>query len=268
MRRCEAVSLFSVASLAALARPGTAAAQGPLEKIRVAGPPTEDMTNLYYAIKTGMFQRAGLDVSMVPTGSGAAATAAVIVGTYELAKTSLLAVFAAHLREIPIAIVAPEIVHTPRNRVAEAELQIATDANYKTGADLNGKTIGVPALGDVNTLATRAWVDKNGGDWRSLKFVEIPNSALEAAIVQHRIDAAMLQSPQLDFSLAAGTTKTLGDGYGAVAPSFMSGAYVARTDWASQHADSLRRFTRVYVDATTYVNNHPAETVPLVHGAP
>ena len=246
----------------AVAAPAGVRAQAALEKIRMVAPPAEDLTNLYYGIKAGMFARAGLEVEMVPAGSGAAATTAVITGTYEVARTSMLVVFAAHLRNIPIAIVAPSIVNTARTPFAE--LQIAVDSPYKTGADFNGKTMAVPTLGDINSLATKAWVDKNGGDWRSLKFVEIPNVAMEAAIADHRVAGAVLQSPQLDASVAAGTSKTLADAYAAIAPAFMGAAYVARTDWAAQHADALRRFVRVLAEAAGYVNTHPVETAPLV----
>lgn len=262
MRRRQAVSRLALASLAALAVPYHAQAQGTPEKIRLAGPPTEDLTSLYYAIKNGHFTRAGTDVELVGTSSGAAATAAVIAGTYEMGKTSAIAIFTAHLRSIPIRVVAPELIYTSRSPFAL--LQIPVDATYKTGADLNGKTIGVPALNDLNVLATRAWVDRNGGDWKSLKFVEVPNAVLEAALQQHRIDAAMIQPPQLDASLAAGTSKTLGDGYGAIAPSFYLGLFIARADWAAQHGDALRKFNRVMAEASAYVNSHPAETAPLV----
>jgi NitT/TauT family transport system substrate-binding protein len=257
MRRRELVC----AALAALV-PCAAAAQPPPEGLRVVGPVAEDETNLYYAIKNGAYRRAGIEVEMVPISSGAAGTAAVIAGSYEIGRTSILAVLSAHLRGIPIKIVAPSIVNSERNPFAM--LQMPVDASYASGADLNGKTIGTPALGDLNMLATRCWVDKTGGDSRTLKFVEVPNTALVAAITSRRIDAAILQSPIFDASVAAGTTKTLAYAYGAIAPLFMGAAYVARADWATQHADLLRRFVRVLVDAAAYVNAHPAETAPLV----
>lgn len=260
MRRREALASVSLASLAFAAWPLGAGAQGALEKVEVAGTQTEDMTNIFYAVKSGLFARVGLDVELVPTSSGAAATTAVIAGTYPMAKTSTLVVFAAHLKDIPIVIVAPELVNQPRSPFAL--LQVAADSTLKTGADLNGKTIAVTALNDLNTLATRAWVDKNGGDWKSLKFIEIPNAVTEEAIAQHRVDAGILQTPQLDASLAAGTTRTLGDAWSAITPNFMVGVYVARRDWVSQHTDSVRRFNQAYLNATRYVNTHLPETVP------
>ena len=259
-RRQVLSATFSLAA-SAVALPSAIRAQS-LTTLRMAGPPTEDLTPFYYAVENKLFERVGLDVQLVPTSSGSAAAAAVIAGTYELCKTSLNAVFVAHLRDIPLQIVAPEVTYT--KRYPFALLQLPMDSTVKTGSDLNGKTIGVPALGDLNVLATRAWSDKNGGDWKSLKFVEIPNAVSEAALQQHRVDAAVMQSPQLDASLEAGTSKTLGDAYGAIAPDFMFAAFVARADWAAKNADVLRRYNRALGQAIAYVNGHFAETTGVV----
>jgi ABC-type nitrate/sulfonate/bicarbonate transport system substrate-binding protein len=261
MHRRETLLTIGVAALAAAAAPRFGGAQT-LEKIRNAGPLTEDITNLYWANKTGLSARNGIDLELVGVNSGTAAMTAVVSGSYEISRTSLPGLFAAHLRDIPVVIVCPGLLSRASNPFSS--LQVAPDAPYHTGADLNNKTIGVPALNDLNSLATKAWVDKNGGNWRSLKFTEIPNSAMEAAIVQKRVDAGILQSPQFSESVAAGRTRTLGDGWGAIAPAFMAGAFLARTDWANAHADACHRYYRIYQESAQYVNTHYAETAPLV----
>lgn len=261
MHRRELVSSLTLSSVALLAKPSRTWAQG-AEKIRVAGVLTEDITSLYYAIKTGMFQKVGLDVEIAPTSSGAAATTALIAGTYEIAKPALIAVFAAHLRGIPISIIAPGFVHTPQH--PNALLQIAADSPYKTATDLNGRTMGVQALNDIGSLACRAWIDKGGGDWKSLRFLELPNSATEEALIQHRVDVASMTSPALDISLAAGTTKTLADGFMAIAPVVMLAGYIARPDWIAQHADVVRKFSRVVSEVSNYFNTHLTETAQWV----
>ena len=259
--RGEALSALAFSTLAlAVPRPGRAQSAG--EAIRIAGARNEGLAPLYYGIKTGMFAKAGLDVEHIAANSGSAAMAAAVSGSYEMSSTNLLSICTAHVRDIPISIVAPAILYTPRNR--EALLQVAVDSPCKTGADLNGKTFGVPALTDIDTLAAMAWIDKNGGDSKSLKYVEIPNSASPQALVQHRIDAAIIQPPVLDASLAEGTSKTLADPMGAIASTYLISAYVARTDWAQQHSDALRRFNRVLIESATYVNAHHTETAPLV----
>lgn len=260
MNRSTLVRLASLAALAPVAgRPRAARAADAIGLVCVQ---TEDMTDLYYAVKTGMFARAGLDITLAPASSGAAATAATVSGTYQIGKTSMLPFLSAHVQGIPLVAIAPQILNEQTN--PRALLQIAPDSTVKSGADLNGKTVGVPSLGDVSTLSIRAWVDKTGGNWHTLKFVEIPNSALEAAIVSHRIEAAILQTPQLDVSLEAGTTKTLAYSNAAIAPKFILGAYVTLKEWADRHPEECRKFAAVLSEASAYVNTHHAETAPYV----
>ena len=261
MRRRQTISMLALAPLVVL-HPRPLRAQVTRDKIQVALVPVESQTNLYYGVKSGMFARAGLDVTLTATTSGAAATTAVITGAAQVGSTSMLPLFAAHIRGIPVLMVAPAVINTAQNPFGM--LQIAADAPYKTGADLNGKTVASPTLGDMNSLATKAWVDKTGGDWRSLKWVEIPNAATEAALVGHRIAAAIMLSPQLDASLAAGTTKSLAYAYGAIGPMIMGTAFIAHREYVAQHTDVMRRFVKTLMEATTYVNGHPAETAPLV----
>jgi NitT/TauT family transport system substrate-binding protein len=261
MRRSNFIGAASLSLvLPAFARP--ASADTALEPLRLIAIPSDALTPLYYGIRTGIFKKAGIDLQISPASSGTAATTAVIGGEYDVANTSILPVMNAHLRSVPIAIVAPQAVYTPSNPFSL--LQIAPDMPYKSGADLNGKVVACGALNDISQLSISAWVDKNGGDATSLKFVEIPSAATDAAIAEHRVAAGLLLEPLLDESLAAGRTKTLGDAYGAIAPKIMFAAYVARPDWANQHADLLRRFVAAAGTAAAYTNEHPAETAAMM----
>jgi NitT/TauT family transport system substrate-binding protein len=262
MRRIAVLRLAGASLAGAPLKAVAQTAPSALETLRIAGPPTEDLVAVLYGIKTGIFRRAGLEIQMVATQNGSAATEAALSGTYEMAKTAVTSVISARLHDVPLVIVGPQAVYSSKNPFSL--LEVAADSRIKTAADLNGKTLGVPSLNSISQLAVRAWMDKNGGDWRSPKFIEIPNSAQPAALSDHRIDAAMLQSPQLDEMLEAGTCRTLGDAYGAIAPVFMIAAFVARNDWATAHADTLRRFNAANAQAAAYVNAHPVETAPLV----
>ena len=43
-----------------------------------------------------------------------------------------------------------------------------------------------------------------------------------------------------------------------------SASYVANADWAAKHADALRRWVRVTLEAGAYTNGHHAQTAQLV----
>jgi NitT/TauT family transport system substrate-binding protein len=252
----------ALAAAAALAAAPRVVRAQTLEKVRFAGVPTDDMTSIIYALKNGMYQKAGIDLELVSTSSGSVATTAVVAGTYEMGKGSLIASLVAHLRGLPLVVVGNASVWNPK--VLFNAAVVAADSPYKTGADFNGKTAAAAGLNDLNQLVIEAWVDKNGGDSKSMKWVEIPNSAAGTAVAEHRVDVCALQEPQLSAELATGKVRVLAPVYSAISDHFVFGAYFANKEWAEKHADLAKRWLRVTWDAATYTNAHHAETVAMM----
>jgi NitT/TauT family transport system substrate-binding protein len=247
---------------AAVFAPNIVRAQTPPVKIQFAGVPTDDMTPIFYAIKTGMYEKAGLDVEIVQTASGTIATTAVVAGTYQLGKGSLIASLVAHVRNLPLTVIANSSIWD--KSVLFNEAVVAADSSIRTGADLNGKVGATPALNDLNELVISAWMDKTGGDSKTLKWVEFPNSALGAGLVEHRIDVAALQEPELSAQLAGGKVRALAPVYNAVSEHFVFGDVFANKPWAQANADAVHRWVRVTFDAAAYTNTHHAETVAMM----
>ena len=233
-----------------------------LDKIRLAGVATDDLTPVYYAIKNGLYQKAGLDVEVVPTSSGTAATEAVVSGAYELGKGSLIASLVAHLKGLPLAIVGNGAVWDPKSPFTL--MVVPADSTIKNGADLNGKTLSTAALKDLNELAMTAWIDKNGGDASTTQWIELPNAAAGAALGDHRVAATSLNEPQLSDALAGGKVRVLAPCYSAISDHFAFTVFFAQPDWAAKNADALRRWVRVTYDASAYTNAHHAETAPMM----
>jgi NitT/TauT family transport system substrate-binding protein len=188
-------SAFVAGSAAAIASFPNIVRSQTLTKLTLVGAQTLDMTPVFYALSSGMYQRAGLDVSLVPASSGTFATTAVVAGTYQMGKGSCIASLIAYLRGLPLKVVANGGIWDPKTPFTQA--LVAADSPLKTAADFNGKTGGTGALNDMNQLSFNVWMDKNGGDSKSLKWIEIPNVAAGDALVEKRIDFTMLNEPQL-----------------------------------------------------------------------
>jgi len=241
---------------------GPAAAQPTLTVVRVAGVQTDDITPLVYAIKSGMFARAGLDVQSMPTNSGAATAAAVVSGSYDIGKSSLLSLMNAHLRNVPLVVIAAGVVHDTKSPFAK--LVVASNAPYRTGKDFDGKTIAVSALNDLSTVSVDTWLEKNGGDARSVHFAELPVSAMLAAVEEHRVDAAFMLYPPLAEAMSSGKVRAVSVPYDAIAPFFVLSGWFTTADYATRHPDVIRSFVRVMYAAATYANRHPADTAPMM----
>lgn len=233
--------------------------------IRLGATMADDDTAIYFALKTGMYKKAGLDVEFSVMPSGGATTVAIVGGALDIGKSSLLPLFAAHTKGIPIVIVAPGGIYT--DKAPFAVLVQSADTTYKNGKDLEGKTIGVAGLGDTTQLVISMWVDQTGGDSKTLRYIEVHNSAQTAALEQHRIDAALLLNPQLQEALMSGKAKRLGLPMDTIAPQYMLGAWFAMSDWASKHAEAVKTFAAVTSQSATYTNGHHEATAALMSDA-
>jgi len=129
---------------------------------------------------------------------------------------------------------------------------------------LDGKTIATPAIDSLSTLVISNWVDVHGGDARTLKFVEIPISAAQAALELHRIDAALMNDTALSTALASGNVRILAPAMDAIAPEFPYSGWFATADWAAKHRDLVQAFARVMAAATAYTNAHHAQTAAML----
>jgi NitT/TauT family transport system substrate-binding protein len=248
-----------VAVAGSLLIPGRALAQQQLTTIVAGGLPEDSATPVLHGIESGAFRRAGLDVTLQPQRSGPAVASGIAGGSYQIGKVSVNPLIDAHGRGIPFVIVAPGGLSTVANPIAG--LMVAANSPIKTAADLNGKLIAAGALNDIFTLAMKAWMDKNGGDSSTLRFVEIPISAMAEAIQKGRVAAGSANEPILGAAVASGKVRILARTFDAIAPRFMFTAWVAMRPFADKNRSAVESFARAVRESAAYTNAHHAETV-------
>ena len=84
----------------------------------------------------------------------------------------------------------------------------------------------------------QAWVDKNGGDSTKIKFVEMPFTEMEPALVQRRVDAALMADPDATTALSLGHTRVLSIPFDALGKEWLIGGWFAKTDWIAANGTS------------------------------
>ena len=229
------------AGLGALVAPACLGADEPgLVTLRVASAPDDDVTPVLYAEKTGMFRDVGLDVQAAALSNGTAVAAAVIGGAIDLGKASLLSVISAHVRGVPFAIVAASGQADVNGDYSG--LLVLKDSPYHRARDLNGQTVSVPALHDIQSLATQELIDKRGGDSKTISFIEEPVTAVAATLDTNRVAAGVVTNPNLARAMATGKYRSLGkpieEGFNGV----MISAWLSTADWAAKNASVVQRF--------------------------
>src|SRR5580704_13132548 len=135
---------FIAAAAALTFAPRFASAQG-LTKVRLSGSPDHDIIGALWGVQSGIFSKYGLDVDVRSANSGAVVTAAVIGGSLEIGKGSLLSLLNAHARGVGLVLEAPASIWN--TDAPESAFVVAKGSPIRNGRDLDGKTISVPSLG-------------------------------------------------------------------------------------------------------------------------
>ena len=255
-------TFVSLAAAAAFAAGGRRALAQTLTKISVATPPTDGAKALLWGVHAGIFKKHGLDVEIVPIGSGAAALAALAGGSAQVAFGNILSIASGYTRGVPFVIVAPGDIYTTDRPYML--LFVKKDSDVRTGKDLVNKAIASPALRDLTSMATLAWIDQNGGDSKTVRTLEFPAGAAMAALDTARVDAATLSSPFLDAAVDSGKYRVIGKPYDAIAKRFVIASWVADSQVVSKDPQAYARFGQAFHEASVYSNSHLSDTVDLV----
>jgi NitT/TauT family transport system substrate-binding protein len=249
--------LFIAGALAAAAA-GPAGAQT-LTAVRCSSAPDDDVSSFLQARDSGLFRKAGLDVSIDRANSGAAVAAAVAGGSIDIGKSSIVSLIAAHQRGLQFLIIAPAAVYDGDH--PDVAMIVAKDREFHSARDLVGKVVAVPALGDLYSIAGAAFVEAAGGSWKDIKYLEMPSASAPAAIAGHRVDAATLATPSLSVALADGNVRVLGRPFSAIAKHFLRAAWFTTKDYAAKNAETVQRFRHALETAAADVNARPGTSV-------
>jgi NitT/TauT family transport system substrate-binding protein len=230
--------LFGAAALGALPRAGRAQTG---EAIRVAAIPIVGAAQVSMAKDLGFLAKAGIDVDIQPMLGSSAIASAVLSSSADIGFSAVDTLATAHTKGVSFVIIAPASEYVSTSGANDAELILPANSTVRVAKDLNGKTIGVNSLSGISVLSTRAWIDENGGDSSTCKFVEIPFSTMPVALDTGRVDLVQVTEPFI--SAAKKNGRVLASGVnGAMAKRFLITAWFTTPQWAAAHPDAVRGF--------------------------
>ncbi len=183
-------------------------------------------------------------------------------GAIDVGEGDIIAVAAAREHGIPLALIAPSFLH--RGPAPVSALVVAKASPIRGGADLNGLTIAVPSLTGPAKLATVKWLEKNGTDLASVKYIELPQTAMAAAIERGTVAAGTTTEPNL--AAASDQVRVLGYVYDAVGNPLLVTAWFATEDWIRTNADVARRVVAALRESAAWADkpeNHAASAAIL-----
>jgi NitT/TauT family transport system substrate-binding protein len=236
MKRREAI----IASAAMLAAPAIASAQTAApttDALRIGLIPAEISAEIFYGIDEGFFSRNGLTVDFQAFTNGNSIAAGLASGALDIGLSDVVSILSAHARGLPFGYIAPGLLHG--ERAPTYGIIVAGDSPIHEAKDFNGKTFGVNGLKNIVQIAVEAWIDNNGGDSMSVRFVEMPIPVMAAAVARGEVQAAGPNEPALTLAEQGGARVILMD-KNAIAPVYMLSGWVTTSDWATAHPRSRR----------------------------
>jgi NitT/TauT family transport system substrate-binding protein len=246
----------------------TAAALGLPHAVRGADPtglqmgtmPTDGSAQPFYGLDHNFFKDAGFDVKLTILNNTASLASAVASGALEIGFGSVIPLAQAHLRGLNFQVIAPATIYngtTPVNVI-----MVGKNSTVKTAADLNGQTVAVNGLRDLTQYEMQAFIDRNGGDVKSVKLIETPFSEMAVALDSGRVAAGILAEPFWTAALA--TCRVLGNGSAAVGNHYMVTGWFASSDWLAKNAATAKRLQAVMLQIAKWANANRAETQAIV----
>jgi NitT/TauT family transport system substrate-binding protein len=255
VHRRQVLAAGAALPLSLLARTPLRAAD--LTEIRIATALAETAGAAFYAKDLGFFTQAGLDADLQFGRSGAAEIEALVANAADFGSSAVSSIAQARSRGLPVIIVAAGGLMTGK---VDGALVTLNDSPIQKAADLNGKTVAVIGLQSFQQYSTQYWIDKNGGDSRTVKFIEVGFSDINQAVESHRVDAASLFEPSITLALGTGKFKLLANTAAAVGPRWLNSVWFSTDNYVQQNPDVTRRFVSAIRQGAIWSNSHHDES--------
>ncbi len=206
--------------------------------------------------ETGEFEKnAGAKVEWTAFNAGAGAMEALLADELDLAYVGPSPALNAYVRSK--GRVLRVIAGAASGGVA---LVVRKDAGIRSPADLKGKRVAVPGLGNTQDVALRSWLKVKGLDAVSVQVMPVKNPEIFTLFQRKELDAAWVPEPW--------ATRLIQEAGGALfiderdlwpEGKFPSTLLVVRTDFLAKNRALVKRFVGTHVGLTEAIIQKPDE---------
>lgn len=228
--------------------------------VRVGSIASDSAMQVFTAVNNGFFARNGIDAILETFTNGNNILTAILGGSLDIGGVNLLSFAAAYEHGFPFRVISIGTLY--RSVAPTTTMIVAKDSKIRTARDLNGTTIGLNVLKGIAHVAAQAWIDKNGGDSKQVRFIELANSTIGPAIASGRFDAGVLPEPYATES--RNETRVFCKVFDGIAPRWMIDAHVATQAWINADSDRAQRVNRAMLEAAHWANHNQDKTAVVV----
>jgi NitT/TauT family transport system substrate-binding protein len=216
--------------------------------LKIAG-----LANAYAAKVEKMFERNGLDATLIEFRSGAEAASAQQAGSIDFALTLPGTAMTANERGFEfLAVFQNEIVYD--KGPDSGSVQSLVDSDVKSLKDLVGKRVATAQFSGQQTIAAQFAMRKAGIDPAKVQLIEVPYPRHPDVLRTKQVDAVITTEPFTTQLLTSGVGRVLAWHYAEAMPGAPLGVWFAKKSYIDKNPDVVARFNRAIKESIDYMN--------------
>jgi ABC-type nitrate/sulfonate/bicarbonate transport system substrate-binding protein len=214
------------------------------------------LTNPWVAKERGIFQKNGIDVTLIEFRTGNEAIAAHRGGSVDIVLSIPGTAMTAVERGFDLVAIA-------QNEIAQSKgpdtgsVQVLKDSPYQKLADLAGKKIAVSGLHSQKTVAMQTLFRRAGVDVDKLQLIEIPFPSQFDALKSKQVDAVNTVDPYTTQLIASGLGRVIAWDYADSIPEQPLGAWFAKSTYVKANPKAIEGFTKSIKESIEYMMADP-----------
>jgi NitT/TauT family transport system substrate-binding protein len=266
LTRRTCISTLAAGSVAAVAAPMVLPALA-ADKISVLVMDLTELAPIYLGKAKGFFARQNLDVNIAARHGGPMIISGVLAGEGQFGFSNITSLLMAQEQGGQLVGLAPGSASTGVRGDDFLAVVVAADSPISNAKDLQNRNVGLNDLQNMGNLAMLAAVDAAGGDSKTLNFVKIAFPDMWPAIVDHRIDAALVAEPFITMARAQGA-KLVDWPLVDIAPGLTMSLYFTSRSYADAHPGQVKRFKAAILESLGYAQSHTEEIRKIIPTIP
>ena len=231
----------------------------------VATLPIADSIPVFIAQQNGYFAQQGLNVTLKVLGTPALVNTAVEQGSVQIGLNSPTFLMSAHEQGFSLQFITPVDAASYPNgfvfgqyipNVSPHAVAVLASSGIKNWTDLEGKTIGVPAVGSAQQTNVLYMLKHFGVNSSSVSWSVVPYPSGVAALVEKRVDAIATLQPFItellianESGATAGQIRIIGDDYAFGSVEMITGM-MANPTWANANPTIVNKFNAALKQAS------------------
>src|SRR5690625_655560 len=229
---------------------------GELSEINVGVIPIVDVAQLYLGVEEGVFEEHGLEVNLQEAQGGAAIVPGIQAGDFDFGFSNITSLVIASSQGLPLQIVAPGPNSTGDPDEDFAGVLVPEDSDITAIEDLDGATVAINTLNNINDTVLREGMSQAGGDPSSMDLVEVAFPDMQSQVESGNVDAMVVVEPFQTIGESAGM-RSIYAPYAEPTEDLSVAGYFTSEQMIASDPDTVDAFAVAMREAQQFAEDNP-----------